>query len=43
MPITHYAFRSLPLDLQLSLVWQQGTFLARRWDEDVFKLPFPRT
>jgi hypothetical protein len=34
MPISHYAFRALPFEQQVALVWQEGTFLARRWEEE---------
>jgi hypothetical protein len=32
--LSHYAFRALPLEQQLPLVWMEGTFLARRWEEE---------
>ncbi|WP_375418164.1 hypothetical protein [uncultured Hymenobacter sp.] len=34
MPHSHYAFRALSFEQQLPLVWQEGTFLARRWEEE---------
>jgi hypothetical protein len=34
MPTSHYAFRALSLEQQLPLVWQEGTYLARRWKEE---------
>lgn len=34
MPISHDDFRALPLEQQLALVWQEGTYLARRWEEE---------
>jgi hypothetical protein len=34
MPTSHYAFRALPFEQQLPLVWCEGTFLARRWEEE---------
>lgn len=34
MPTSHYAFRALPLEQQLPLVWVEGRFLARRWEEE---------
>ena len=34
MPVYHYAFRLLALPEQLTAVWQEGTFLATRWEEE---------
>ena len=34
MPTSHYAFRALPFLEQLPLVWVEGTFIARRWEEE---------
>ena len=34
MPISHYAFRLLGLPEQVAAVWQEGTFLATRWEEE---------
>ena len=34
MPVSHYAFRLLALPEQLAIVWQEGTFLATRWEEE---------
>jgi len=34
MPVYHYPFRLLALPEQLAAVWQEGTFLATRWEEE---------
>jgi hypothetical protein len=34
MPTPHYAFRAYSFEQQLPLVWCEGTFLARRWEEE---------
>ncbi|SMC00641.1 hypothetical protein SAMN00120144_4083 [Hymenobacter roseosalivarius DSM 11622] len=34
MQYTHYSFRALPFADQLSAIWQEGTFLARRYEEE---------
>ena len=34
MPVSHYAFRLLALSEQVAIVWQEGTFLATRWEEE---------
>jgi hypothetical protein len=34
MPTGHYAFRLLKLEQQLPLVWEEGTYLAQRWEEE---------
>ncbi|MBF9239502.1 hypothetical protein I2I05_19065 [Hymenobacter sp. BT683] len=34
MATSHYDFRALPFEQQLPLVWVEGTFLARRWEEE---------
>jgi hypothetical protein len=34
MSTSHYAFRALPFLEQLPLVWAEGTFIARRWEEE---------
>ncbi|GAA3940243.1 hypothetical protein [Hymenobacter algoricola] len=34
MPISHYAFRALSLEEQLPIIWQQGDFLAQRFEEE---------
>ncbi|TGE20905.1 hypothetical protein [Hymenobacter metallicola] len=34
MPISHYGFRALPFEQQLAVIWQEGTFLATRWEEE---------
>jgi len=32
--VSHYAFRLLALPEQLTIVWQESTFLATRWEEE---------
>ena len=32
--VTHYAFRLLSHDVQLAVVYRDGTYLARRWEEE---------
>ena len=34
MSTSHYAFRLLPLDEQLATVFDEGTFLMTRWEEE---------
>jgi hypothetical protein len=34
VPISHYAFRLLTLPEQLAIVWQEGSFLVTRWEEE---------
>lgn len=34
MPTSHYTFRALPLEQQLPLVWVEGSFIAKRWEEE---------
>ena len=34
MPTTYEQFRLLPFEQQLPLVWVEGNFLARRWEEE---------
>ena len=34
MPVSHYAFRLLPLHEQLATVFTEGTFLMTRWEEE---------
>jgi hypothetical protein len=34
MPTGHYTFRLLALPEQLTIVWQEGSFLATRWEEE---------
>jgi hypothetical protein len=34
LPTGHYTFRLLALSEQLAIVWQEGTFLATRWEEE---------
>ena len=34
MTIYHYAFRLLALPEQLVAVWQEGSFLATRWEDE---------
>jgi hypothetical protein len=34
MPSSYEAFRLLPIEQQLPLVWVEGTFLAKRWEEE---------
>ena len=34
MAISHYGFRALPFEQQLAAVWQEGTYLATRWEEE---------
>lgn len=34
MPTTHATFRLLSFEQQLPLVWVEGTFVARRWEEE---------
>jgi hypothetical protein len=41
VPISHYAFRLLALPEQVTAVWQEGTFLATRWEkEDAVNLSY---
>ena len=34
VPTSYYAFLTLPFEQQLPLVWSEGSFLARRWEEE---------
>ena len=34
MPISHYAFRALTFEQQLPIIWEQGNFLAQRFEEE---------
>jgi hypothetical protein len=34
MPISHYAFRALPFEDQLVVVYEEGRWLARRYEEE---------
>ncbi len=34
MPTSYETFRLLPFEQQLPLVWVEGTYLARRWEEE---------
>jgi hypothetical protein len=34
MPISHYAFRALSFEEQLPVVWEEGSWLARRYEEE---------
>jgi hypothetical protein len=34
MPISYEEFRLLPFEKQWPLVWSEGTYLARRWEEE---------
>ncbi|UOQ75124.1 hypothetical protein [Hymenobacter cellulosilyticus] len=34
MSINHYAFRVLPFEQRLAVIWAEGTFLATRWEEE---------
>ncbi|MCA8830505.1 hypothetical protein [Hymenobacter pini] len=34
MPTSHSLFDALPFEQQLALVWEEGRFLARRWEEE---------
>ncbi|WP_133272477.1 hypothetical protein [Hymenobacter radiodurans] len=34
MKYTHYSFRALPFADQLSAIWQEGVFLACRYEEE---------
>jgi hypothetical protein len=34
MPTSYHVFRLLPFEEQVPLVWTEGTFLARRWEEE---------
>lgn len=34
MPTSNYAFRALPFDQQAQAVWEEGTYLATRYEEE---------
>jgi hypothetical protein len=34
MPLSHYAFRALPFEDQLVAVYEEGRWLARRYEEE---------